>query len=101
MCGIYAGNSGGIAVYRYRLQRSWYGGGKRKSFNVGAIGMCDPCIKKYALPIRDYTHRHPAVRHRHIRIDGGTTEWHVHPDFVPLHRHPELGPGKRDAESDS
>jgi len=97
MCGRYAGNIEGVPVYRYRLQRSNYEGGSRKSINVGSIGMCDPCIDRYSLPIRVYNYRHAPVRHRHIKIDGGETEWHMHPDYVPLHRHPELGPGKTDA----
>lgn len=40
ICSIAAGNSLGVAVYRYPL-RAWRGGGQR---SVASIGLCDSCI---------------------------------------------------------
>ncbi len=91
-CGIMAGNSLGMPVYRYRLQRTAYREGLAQSTNVGAVGLCDECIERHALPIRDYTGRNTARKHRHLRLAGGADEWHLHADYRPRHRHPSLGP---------
>ena len=95
VCGIHAGNSLNMPVYRYRLQRSSYReGGTQKSENVGAIGLCDACITKHAQPLRDYSGRNTAQKHRHLRLEGGEDEWHLHAGYQPRHRHPELGPDR-------
>ena len=90
VCGLYAGNSGGIAVYRYRLQRTVYRGSIRRSLSLGSLGLCDPCLKREAEPVRDYTRRVPAT-HRHPRLDGSGDEWHGHAGYRPHHRHERLG----------
>ena len=92
VCGVMAGNSLDIPVYRYRLQRTAKREGLWRSANVGAIGICDPCIAKHAMPPRDYSGRNTVRRHRHIRLIGGLDEWHTHPDYVAGHQHGSLGP---------
>jgi hypothetical protein len=92
-CGIEAGNSDEIPVYRYRLQRTAYRDGLPRSENVGSIGLCDPCIDTIALPPRDYTGRNGARKHRHPRLTGGGgDEWHLHAAYRYGHRHDRLGP---------
>lgn len=40
ICGITAGNSADVPVYRYPLKR-WF---SRKMRWIGSVGLCDPCI---------------------------------------------------------
>jgi hypothetical protein len=91
-CGIEAGNSDDVPVYRYRLQRSAYRDGLPRSVSVGSIGLCDPCIDAIAQPARDYSGRNSARKHRHPRTDGSSDEWHLHGDYRAGHRHRALGP---------
>ena len=53
VCGLAAGNSLDIKVYRYPLMRHRRRQGKQASFYVGAIGLCDDCIGANAsVPVR-------------------------------------------------
>jgi len=48
-CGLTAGNSLKVRVYRYTLRRSVNIGGKRTSRALGSIGICDRCIVERGL----------------------------------------------------
>jgi hypothetical protein len=90
LCGRHAGNAEDVPVYRYRLQRTAYGGGRRRSLSLGTLGLCDPCLYRAAEPVRDYSRRLPGY-HRHPRLDGSGDEWHAHAGYLPMHRHDRLG----------
>ena len=53
VCGLAAGNSMSIKVYRYPLMKHRRREGKQASHYVGAIGLCDRCIEDNAsVPVR-------------------------------------------------
>jgi len=99
ICGIWAGNSRGTPVHRYRLARTRYDShGKPHTSAIASLGMCDTCIREKGGPVRDYSNRRLTLRHKHPRLTAsrwpieGTHEWHMHADYRPQHEHPELGP---------
>lgn len=48
-CGIVAGNSRAVKVYRYTLRRSVRIGDRRTSRALGSIGICDQCLRERKL----------------------------------------------------
>lgn len=46
ICGLAAGNSMSVPVYRYPLKRHFVG--KKGQDWIGTIGLCDPCIADHA-----------------------------------------------------
>jgi len=48
-CGLVAGNSRGVRVYRYTLRRSVNVKGKRTSRALGSVGLCDLCVVEKGL----------------------------------------------------
>lgn len=48
-CGLAAGNSQGVRVYRYTLRRSVNVNGLRTSRALGSVGICDVCVVEQGL----------------------------------------------------
>jgi hypothetical protein len=91
ICGVWAGNSRGIPVHRYRLARTEYNMGRSKTRAVASIGLCDTCIREKGGAVREYSGTR-AIRHRHPVLASETSEWHMHAAFRPQHVHARLGP---------
>lgn len=56
-CGLARGNSLGVGVYTYALQRTVYPNGSRASkrtVNIASLTLCDRCLPDYALPSPAY-----------------------------------------------
>lgn len=51
-CGLQAGNSLGVPVYWYMLQRSSWQDGRQETLRFGSFALCDKCIREAGRPPR-------------------------------------------------
>jgi hypothetical protein len=56
-CGLARGNSLGVPVYRYPLQRTIYPNGVKRTAHFASIGLCDQCVIEHAEPSPNYIER--------------------------------------------
>lgn len=57
-CDLARGNSLGIPVYRYPLERTIYPNGVKRTASIASIGLCDQCVVKHTQPSPSYMRAH-------------------------------------------